>query len=96
MAVVSQDSKELRSIAGVINSAASDFEEKYNALFQKLQDQLTEAESEISAWWGPQATAFYEEISGKKLQFQNAKANLNSMATNLEEQAQAWDTFEAV
>lgn len=95
MSMVSQNSDELRAIATEIETSAGNFEAKYVDLFDSIARAITEAETPTAAWWGPNAVTFYGEISKKIDEFRTAKQNITSMATNLREQADAWDAFES-
>lgn len=95
MSRVSQNSDALRAIATEIETGAGSFEAKYVDLFDSIAKAITEAETPASAWWGPNAVSFYGEVSPKIDEFRTAKQNITSMATNLREQAQAWDSFES-
>ena len=91
---VSQDSEALRQDANYINEMAETFKSQYEQLFQEMEANLSADANESIAWWGPQAGLFLNNFNKKKEDFNNAYKNVTSMATNLEEQAQAWDTFE--
>ena len=91
---VSQDSEALRQDANYINEMAETFKSQYEQLFQEMEANLSADANESIAWWGPQAGLFLNNFNKKKDDFNNAYKNVTSMATNLEEQAQAWDTFE--
>lgn len=91
---VSQDSGKLKQIAEYIDGEAIKFQQTYNALFDEVAKQLTESQSDASAWWGPQALAFLEAFNAKKTDFENAMKNITSMSQNLSDQANAWEAFE--
>ena len=81
-------------MANHINEMAETFKSQYEQLFQEMEANLSADANESIAWWGPQAGLFLNNFNKKKEDFNNAYKNVTSMATNLEEQAQAWDTFE--
>lgn len=91
---VSQDSGELKRIASEIEDAGDKFLREKNELYDEIKSRLTEEESGSSAWWGPLAGNFKEKVLAKEGDFDKAYKNITSMAHNLEEQANAWESFE--
>lgn len=94
--VVSQDSRELRLEADYISRMGNVFQKQYEELFQEMESNISEAAKDDIAWWGPQAGLFLKNFNDKKAVFEQAHKNINSMAENLEQQADAWDAFENV
>lgn len=94
--IVSQDSGELRQDAEFISSMGTTFQKQYEELFQEMDANISGAAKDGIAWWGPQAELFLNTFNEKKAVFENAYKNINSMANNLEQQADAWDAFERV
>ncbi len=91
---VSQDSEAIREVAEDIKANAKSYKKTYEEIFTLMSEKITEAKAASSAWWGPNAKAFYDEFEKKRIDFENAYKNLSAMASNLEEQANAWDSFE--
>lgn len=91
---VSQDSDALRKDAEYIREMANKFQSQYTKLFDEMTTNLKADVDSSAAWWGPQAQLFLENFNKKEMDFKNAYNNIVNMAENLEEQAQAWDTFE--
>lgn len=91
---VSQNSEELIQDASYIRDMAATFATQYEQLFQEMEANLSAEPNESIAWWGPQAGAFLKNFNSKEEDFKNAYNNIINMATNLEEQARAWDSFE--
>ncbi len=91
---VSQDSDALRQDAAYIEEKASNFLNQYTNLFEEMDKNLSAEANEAIAWWGPQAGVFLANFNKKQDDFKNAYQNIVNMASNLEEQAQAWDSFE--
>ena len=94
MAMVYQDSGEMRSIADDIDTKAAQLDKTASEIFEKMEEKLTADEAAGSAWFGPQAQAFLEEFEKKKPDFENASKNIRSESENLKSQAQAWENFE--
>ncbi|MDO5394234.1 MAG: hypothetical protein Q4F33_06515 [Mycoplasmatota bacterium] len=91
---VSQDSQALREDASYIEQMAGNFQTQYNNLFEEMDNNLSAEANEAIAWWGPQAGLFLQNFNQKRDEFESAYKNIVNMARNLEEQAQAWDSFE--
>lgn len=91
---VSQDSEALRQDAAYIEDMAMNFQTQYTNLFEEMDKNLSAEANESVAWWGPQAGLFLSNFNKKQEDFKNAYQNIVNMARNLEEQADAWDSFE--
>lgn len=92
---VSQDSGQLKEIASEIQNYANTFKEYTDGITEMMEKQLGETEGAGVSWYGPNAVAFLENYKQKcPNEFAMAYSNIVSLATNLEEQASAWEAFE--
>lgn len=92
---VRQDGERLLEIAEEIRANGDSFKSMYQSIFDEMDTRLGAEESGSRAWWGPQATRFNEAFGKKIEEFEKAFTNITEMADNLENQANAWNTFES-
>lgn len=90
--MITQDSAAIIAEAGEIRGEAVEFMNKVEAFYAKIAEYIGEGEGK--AWSGPRAQNFLTNAEAKKATFESAKANLDSLANNLEEQGNAWAGFE--
>lgn len=88
--MITQDSGAIIAEAGEIRGEAVEFMKKVDAFYAKMAEYIGEGK----AWSGPRAQNFLTNADAKKTTFESAKANLDSLANNLEEQGNAWSSFE--
>lgn len=88
--MITQDSAAIIAEAGEIRTNAAEFMKKVEAFYAKMKEYIGEEKS----WSGPRAQNFLTNAEAKMTTFNSAKANLDSLANNLEEQGQAWAGFE--
>lgn len=96
MAEVRQDSEALVKIAEQIREVARKFKSESDA-FVKYVDEQIGAEDTHPTWYGPNAGNFiteFNKINGPEGDFTKAYGNIMAMADSLDEQANAWKTFE--
>ena len=92
---VSQDSGQLREIVEEIRTLAAQFKSYTDSMTETLEKQIGESEGAGVSWYGPNAVAFLENYKQKcPAEFTTAYDNIVSLPNNLEEQANAWETFE--
>ena len=92
---VSQDSGQLREIVEEIRALAAQFKSYTDDITTVLEKQVGESEGAGVSWYGPNAVAFLDNYKQKcPNEFTIAYNNIVSLSNNLEEQANAWETFE--
>ena len=90
--MITQDSAKIIAAAEAITSEAEQFMKDVETFYTTTKGYIGDGEGK--AWSGPRATAFLANVDAKKPTFESAKANLDSLAKNLDEQGQAWASFE--
>lgn len=90
--MMEQDSSVIISTAQEIKSDADVFKNMVDAFYDLINDNIKAAEG--GSWNGPRAASFLANANAKRATFDSAKANLVSLANNLEEQGNAWAGFE--
>lgn len=90
--MITQDSAKIIEAAENIKSEADQFMKDVENFYTTIKSYIGDGEGK--AWAGPRATAFLANVDAKKPTFESAKANLDSLANNLNEQGQAWASFE--
>ena len=95
MALVSQDSAKMLSVAQDIIDYADAIEREYADLIRTCREKIGPVQDGNKIWWGPQAELFEKNsVEAKVDDFKAAKANIRALGVNLSEQAQSWNTFE--
>ena len=94
-ASVNVDTAGLRTVAGEIESAASEIKTELDNLTTKIKAEIG-VDPSHTTWWGPQAGVFSTDYDVKSEAFDTANQDLRSCAQNLTSQASSWDTFEGV
>ncbi len=94
MAEIKQDSEALKKIAEEIRDLGRRFNTERDAFFNAVKAEIGEDETH-KTWYGPNAKKFIDEFEKAGLEFDKAYANIMSMADNLDEQANAWQSFES-
>lgn len=90
--MVTQDSAKIIEAAEAITTDAEQFMKDVETFYTTIKSYIGDGEGK--AWSGPRATAFLANVDAKKTTFESAKSNLDSLAKNLNEQGQAWASFE--
>jgi hypothetical protein len=90
--MITQDSAKIIETAENIKSEADQFMKDVENFYTTIKSYIGDGEGK--AWSGPRATAFLANVEAKRTTFESAKANLDSLAKNLNEQGQAWASFE--
>ncbi len=91
---VFQDSEQMGAIATDITSDSTTLSGIIDEMYKTLNDELGEEDTGNRAWFGPKATVFLNNIEAKHEDFNNAVKNIAAVGTNLQDQADAWNTFE--
>lgn len=93
---VQQDSGQLRSIASEIEMWAKQLQQNTKLIEDAMNNRLGAEPSGAYFWHGPNAQKFLDDFNNKYPEkFKNAYDNIVSMATNLESQAERWESFES-
>ncbi len=88
---VKQDYAKISAIASDIIDEVGKFESDYTQFFSDLASKIGESGT---IWSGNNAATFALNASSKEKEFANAAGSIRSYGTNLEQQAQAWASFE--
>lgn len=91
---VFQDSTQMGNIATSIQGDADELKAEVEDMYKILGEELGEEDTGNRAWFGPKATVFKQNIDAKQVDFDNAVNNISKVSSNLQDQADAWNTFE--
>lgn len=89
-----QDSESMSRIADELEQDATQFGNIIEEMYALIDNKLGAEDDGQKAWFGPKATVFQQNINNKKVDFENAKKNISTIAQNLQSHADAWNSFE--
>lgn len=89
-----QSSEDMQNIAQEIDSDATEIEGYIDEIYALLDQKLGAEDDGQKVWFGPKSSVFLENIRNKKSEFENDVQCIRNEGRNLDEQAQAWNSFE--
>lgn len=94
MEEIFQDSEQMAAIASDIEKDAQDLGRLVEEMYTLLDQKLGAEDDGQKVWFGPKASVFLQNIKNKRVDFENAQQNINTLGQNLQAHADTWNSFE--
>lgn len=89
-----QDSTAMSKIAEEIRDDAERFAKEIEEMYSLISTNIGEENGAGRVWYGNRAAAYVQNVNNKKSDFENAKQNIINLSNNLQDHADAWNSFE--
>lgn len=89
-----QDSVAMSKIAEDIRNDAELFGKQIEEMYNLISVNIGESDAAGRVWYGKRAADYVQTVNNKKADFDSAKQNIVKLSNNLQEHADAWNSFE--